>query len=126
MLFRSDWRLQAFSNGIYTDIMDGCIWRTMRGADGRLFFDEPDDKMEVRIGVTISLDWYTFLYVTLLSLTWIPGWMEVQCLWPQSFIWGPFVLHFEFTHHAQVHIPVLNYSNFILSHVLLDTTFRIY
>ena len=75
--------------------MDGRVWHTMRGVDGRFFFDEPDDKTKVHIGVTISLDWYAFLYVTSLSLTWIPGLDGSPVLMAPVIHWGPFCFAFQ-------------------------------
>ncbi len=42
---------------IKTDISDGEIWKNAKCPDGTKFFDRNDDSGELRIGVTMSLDW---------------------------------------------------------------------
>jgi hypothetical protein len=54
-----EWKSRVEEPGKYKDIMDGEVWRTMKCADGSLFFDAADDSEELRLGVTMSLDWYS-------------------------------------------------------------------
>ena len=57
------WRERGYTEGMYIDTCDGEVRRTTVGPDGKLFFD-PDDvdtpNHEIRIGVTMSFDWYIF------------------------------------------------------------------
>lgn len=53
----SYWKTRYREEGIRTDIMDGEIWKNVKGPDGRPFFDPHDDSGDLRIGVTFSLDW---------------------------------------------------------------------
>lgn len=64
------WKTTPRKPGFYKEIMDGRVWKTLRGPDGKLFFSM-DDQRELRIGVTIGLDWYIYF----MSLcTWLgPG-----------------------------------------------------
>ena len=44
--------------GQRSDIMDGDLWKSLEGPDGKLFFDAEGDKSgELRIGVTLGIDW---------------------------------------------------------------------
>lgn len=52
------WRHRVVSDDTYTDIMDGEVWRTVKERNGSPFFNLPEDTTELRLGVTISLDWY--------------------------------------------------------------------
>lgn len=59
----SYWKTRTCKDGFRADIMDGDIWKTAKGPDGKLFFDPEDTSDELRIGVTMSLDWYDlFIY----------------------------------------------------------------
>ncbi|TDL19286.1 hypothetical protein BD410DRAFT_443930 [Rickenella mellea] len=53
-----EWKTRTHEPGKYKDIMDGNIWRSMKCPDGSLFFDPSDDSGELRLGVTLSLDWF--------------------------------------------------------------------
>jgi hypothetical protein len=54
--------------GIYQDIFDGRVARTILGPDGQPFFhNEPKDRLcgpdnELRIGLTLGADWYELCY----------------------------------------------------------------
>ena len=64
------WRKRTYTPGVYTDICDGNVWRTALGPDGKPFFDPEDEdtpKHEVRIGVTMSFDWYVLFFSFLSS-----------------------------------------------------------
>ncbi|KAF8483160.1 hypothetical protein JB92DRAFT_1637824 [Gautieria morchelliformis] len=52
------WRSNPRQEGVYKEIMDGRIWNTMRGPDGKLFFAHNLETNELRIGLTLSLDWF--------------------------------------------------------------------
>lgn len=52
------WRSRTVKPGELHDISDGEIWRTMQGPDQTNFFSETEASQELRIGVTMSLDWY--------------------------------------------------------------------
>ena len=41
-------------------IMDGRVWNSIPGPDGKPFFDKDSltDPDEIRLGVTFALDWY--------------------------------------------------------------------
>lgn len=56
-LVNSYWKTRAHRPGQLSDIMDGNIWRTAKGPDGSLFFNAEDDTDELRIAVTMGLDW---------------------------------------------------------------------
>lgn len=50
------WKLQDRSNDVLNDVMDGAVWKELKGADGNPFFDVAQSK-ELRLGFTMSLDW---------------------------------------------------------------------
>lgn len=53
------WQSQLTTPGKRSSIQDGEIWKTLRGADGNLFFDnaaERQDADELRIGITLGFD----------------------------------------------------------------------
>lgn len=55
------WRKDQSPPGIRTCIQDGEVWKSLHGADGKLFFDNsPDrsDQDELRIGITLGFDGY--------------------------------------------------------------------
>ncbi|KAF8324273.1 uncharacterized protein EI90DRAFT_3039705 [Cantharellus anzutake] len=45
--------------GAYTSIMDGRVWKEMKDKDGKEFFRINKDTGELRLGVTLSLDWFS-------------------------------------------------------------------
>lgn len=54
-----EWRTRRRIPGFKQDIMDGEVWRTIPGPDGKPFFDndpERASKDELRIGITIGFD----------------------------------------------------------------------
>ena len=54
-----DWRAQIPKPGVKMSIMDGKIWRTICGHDGKPFFNnnpDRDDCNELQIGVTLGFD----------------------------------------------------------------------
>lgn len=56
-----DWRKQKRTEGVYKDIWDGRVCKELKGDDGLPFFrhDLPEmPKGELRIGVTLGIDWY--------------------------------------------------------------------
>ena len=55
------WKTRPRKAGSRCDIMDGDIWQTMKGPDGKLFFDPHSETEELRIGVNIGIDWYYYL-----------------------------------------------------------------
>ena len=48
------WRDAPSTPGHYKGIWDGEVWRTLKDAEGRLFFAKRDD--ELRIGLTAAFD----------------------------------------------------------------------
>ncbi|TDL16353.1 hypothetical protein BD410DRAFT_640761 [Rickenella mellea] len=57
------WRTREQQSGILRDIMDGEVWKTIKGADGRLFFDNNADRPdadELRIGITLGFDGFGY------------------------------------------------------------------
>jgi hypothetical protein len=60
------WRKDQNPPGIRTCIQDGEVWKSLRGADGKLFFDNsPDhsDQDELRIGITLGFDGYVQIFI---------------------------------------------------------------
>jgi hypothetical protein len=58
------WRMRVPKPGFKTEIMDGEIWKTLPGHDGKLFFDNSEDranKEELRIGLTLGFDGYVLI-----------------------------------------------------------------
>ncbi|TFY73350.1 hypothetical protein EWM64_g10662 [Hericium alpestre] len=55
------WKSRGQEDGKYKEIMDGAIWKTLKGHDKKIFFNAEDDSEELRIGVTLRLDWYAFV-----------------------------------------------------------------
>ena len=51
------WKERQSPLGKRCDIMDGEIWLTAKLKDGRQFFDQQDMTGDLRIGVTMHLDW---------------------------------------------------------------------
>ncbi|KAH7923260.1 hypothetical protein BV22DRAFT_965875, partial [Leucogyrophana mollusca] len=52
------WKTRTRTPGELKDISDGEIWQTIQGPDQKPFFSSTDDTGELRIGVTMSIDWY--------------------------------------------------------------------
>ena len=53
------WRYVRRRPGRLGDIMDGMVWKTLKGSDGRLFFDNSpsrDSPDELRVGITLGFD----------------------------------------------------------------------
>ena len=58
------WRTRVPKPGFKTEIMDGEIWKTLPGHDGKPFFDNSEDrenKDEIRIGLTLGFDGYVLI-----------------------------------------------------------------
>ena len=51
------WRSHTSVPGVYEQIWDGDVWKTIQGPDNKLWFDPTTDTTELRLGVTISIDW---------------------------------------------------------------------
>ena len=51
------WKTFQGTPGRKSEIWEGEIWKTIRGPDNKPFFDATDDPSELRLGVTISVDW---------------------------------------------------------------------
>ncbi|KAG2143644.1 hypothetical protein DEU56DRAFT_704327, partial [Suillus clintonianus] len=60
----SSWKSRSTVPGELKDISDGDIWKTINGPDTRPFFLDPQDDGELRIGVTMSLDWCAYLILS--------------------------------------------------------------
>ncbi|KAL5512094.1 hypothetical protein ACEPAG_3615 [Sanghuangporus baumii] len=57
------WRNYEHKEGEYRDISDGKFWNSLKGPDGKLFFDqspEQDTANELRIGLTLGFDGFSF------------------------------------------------------------------
>ncbi|TDL17694.1 hypothetical protein BD410DRAFT_807179 [Rickenella mellea] len=57
------WRTREQQPGILRDIMDGEVWKTIKGADGKRFFDNDanrPDADELRIGITLVFDGFGY------------------------------------------------------------------
>lgn len=59
----TSWKSRLTVPGELKDISDGEVWKTIQGPDQKPFFSDPDDDEELRIGVTMSLDWYVLIYL---------------------------------------------------------------
>ena len=53
----SYWKKRPRKAGFRCDIMDGDPWQTLKGPNGKLFFDPNDQTEELRIGVNLGIDW---------------------------------------------------------------------
>ena len=51
------WKHREADPCFLTDIMDGYIWNNLKDKDGKKFFDANLETSEIRLGVTLSLDW---------------------------------------------------------------------
>lgn len=53
------WRTQERQPGVYIDNFDGAVCKELKGADGRLFFENPlpPGNAELRLGLTAGVDW---------------------------------------------------------------------
>ncbi|KAF8839069.1 hypothetical protein BDN67DRAFT_878520, partial [Paxillus ammoniavirescens] len=52
------WKVHMTKPGELHDISDGEVWKTAWGPDQQPFFSKADSSNELRIGVTMSLDWF--------------------------------------------------------------------
>ncbi|KAG2742653.1 hypothetical protein P692DRAFT_20879248 [Suillus brevipes Sb2] len=59
----TSWKSRLTVPSELKDISDGEVWKTIQGPDQKPFFSDPDDNEELRIGVTMSLDWYILIYL---------------------------------------------------------------
>ncbi|KAK6987671.1 hypothetical protein R3P38DRAFT_2574601 [Favolaschia claudopus] len=59
-MFRAvnSWKTRVQVPGEMRCMQDGAVWDEMRGADGQRFFYGPSAEDEIRLGVTLSLDWF--------------------------------------------------------------------
>lgn len=57
-----EWRHKPRADDVLGDIMDGRIWKELKGADDRPFFGEHCPE-ELRIGITVNLDWCVLLSI---------------------------------------------------------------
>lgn len=57
------WKQRERKTGQQLDIMDGELWQSLEGPDGKLFFDPNDQSGELRIGVTLGIDWQVLLFL---------------------------------------------------------------
>ena len=58
-----EWRHRESKPGHMTHIMDGDIWKTLKGHDGKLFFDnaiDHDSPEELRLGITLGFDGFGY------------------------------------------------------------------
>jgi hypothetical protein len=55
------WRNTAdHDDGLFKDIMDGDVWKTIDGPNQEAFFNAQTEGQEIRLGLTMSLDWYVY------------------------------------------------------------------
>jgi hypothetical protein len=55
------WRNTADrDDGLFKDIMDGDVWKTIDGPNQEAFFNAQTEGQEIRLGLTMSLDWYVY------------------------------------------------------------------
>jgi hypothetical protein len=54
-----EWREQPRREGEHTRIMDGNVWNTIKDHKGKPFFSKAslEEPSELRVGVTVSVDW---------------------------------------------------------------------
>lgn len=62
-----EWRSRPRSPGEMVDIFDGDVCKTIPGPDGRPFFENPRHKGELRIGLSLGLDWYACIKISCIS-----------------------------------------------------------
>ena len=58
-----EWRSYESQPGKLNTVMDGRVWKTLPGHDGKSFFDNSPDRSEpdeLRIGITLGFDGYVF------------------------------------------------------------------
>jgi hypothetical protein len=63
------WKTRMRIPGEMRCMQDGAVWSTIRGVDNELFFYGPGSEDEIRLGVTLSLDWYHHIISHILKLT---------------------------------------------------------
>jgi hypothetical protein len=59
------WKSRTVKPGELHDISDGAVWHTIQGPDETPFFSGTETSQELRIGVTMSLDWYVITHALL-------------------------------------------------------------
>lgn len=52
------WKVRPQVEGESKAIQDGEVWQTIKGVDGTRFFFGGSSELEIRLGVTFSLDWW--------------------------------------------------------------------
>lgn len=63
------WKTRMRIPGEMRCMQDGAVWSTIRGVDNESFFYGPGSEDEIRLGVTLSLDWYHHIISHILKLT---------------------------------------------------------
>jgi hypothetical protein len=79
----TSWKSCLTVPGELKDISDGEVWKTIKGPDQKPFFSDPDDNEELRIGVTMSLDWYILIYLLIFY------WINVIRFGRKTSVYGP-------------------------------------
>ncbi|KAK7034237.1 hypothetical protein R3P38DRAFT_2466619, partial [Favolaschia claudopus] len=51
------WKTRLVVPGEMRSMQDGEVWKSIKGPDGESFFHGPSAEKEIRVGVTLSLDW---------------------------------------------------------------------
>lgn len=51
------WKSADLTEGVYEDVMDGNIRKSLKGPNGKPFFSVNNTTGEIRIGLTLGLDW---------------------------------------------------------------------
>jgi hypothetical protein len=54
----NSWKTRLQVPGEMRCMQDGAVWQTIKGRDNELFFYGPGAENEIRVGITLSLDWY--------------------------------------------------------------------
>jgi hypothetical protein len=54
------WRSSRVHQDIKTEVWHGDVWNSIRGPDGKLWFDRDGPSDVLNLGVTLSIDWYVY------------------------------------------------------------------
>ncbi|THU84063.1 hypothetical protein K435DRAFT_807010 [Dendrothele bispora CBS 962.96] len=55
------WRSKHRTPGLFTDNFNGDVCQSIPGPDSHLFFENPASHNELRIGLTLGIDWFSYL-----------------------------------------------------------------
>jgi hypothetical protein len=54
------WRKYESPQEHLCHLQDGDVWKTIKDSEGHSFFENPCPKEELRLGITVSLDWFVY------------------------------------------------------------------